>query len=759
MPGPINMVKDGTTVTVPEDQIAGALDQGWKPETPTEHAADVAAKVQTEQFGGPVGKVAAVGTGALRTVTGGLSDVALGAAGGGEELRALRQENPVSSIIGEVGGAFLPIGAPALIGRAGRAVSAIGEGAGVAGKLGAAAAGGALEGGLFGAGQGVSELALSQDPLTVERVASTLSSSALYGAGFGAGLGGLGKAAELGLTRAKGAIDGALERSAAKAKTPAEAIESGDLELLDAKQLKAARDAELEVIRAGQRPEREAFVKEVRAARAAEQDAEPWRYSRGHPDPQIKGLGKEYLEADIQIRRLLKNEKGLAENPGRALDALQRQEQALDKLYDAASAESQQWTQDVTMGRARIRQELDVPSTSTEAWQAGERGPFTEAGKDAAVEREFERRFSERPSRLEATGEIGNALNRNRKLQQRLEALSKEPTSPRLTKIDDAFGVLSAPKVPSLGQAVLSAAAPFAGPLGVAAAAGNRVLGSFKKVAEAAGVASGKAVSTFLGPAIKATTYTPPLATKVLASLRFGAIAAADEERKREQAPKKTLPELYRARTDEVKQQIHIAIDGTYQMRPAARQQLAARFDGIRASDPHLADQLETAGAKRIEYLAMIMPRLPDYGTPQIGPERRVIPDLQMRAWARAAGALENPHAVLDRAAAGRVTPAEAAAIKAVYPELLADFTNSVAAQLPTLRKTLHRDKQLALSVLTGIPVDPAMTPGVQRVIQGMYASEPGTEGGTQAPRPEPQFGSVRADKGTQAQQRQGENA
>jgi hypothetical protein len=68
-------------------------------------------------------------------------------------------------------------------------------------------------------------------------------------------------------------------------------------------------------------------------------------------------------------------------------------------------------------------------------------------------------------------------------------------------------------------------------------------------------------------------------------------------------------------------------------------------------------------------------------------------------------------------------------------------------AQLPYARK-------LSLSLLTGLPLVPALQPEILRVLQAQYASEPGTEGGTQAPVAAPQFGSVKTEQATPAQER-----
>ncbi len=782
MPGPQTMRlidPDGITRDVPLDAAAGLLqDTRWRVPTEEDAAARLSEQAREESYGGVGGAITAGVAGALRGATVGLSDVAARALGGEDtalDLEGLREANPGVSGITEFGGALAPailsggatapesaasIGArlapAALAARAGGAVARVGEGA--LGRVGAAALGGAVEGGIYGAGQGLSEVALSQDPIDVEHVASALSSNALYGAGFGAGIGALGKAAELGLSKAKGAIDQALEKRAARtaaAASPAEAIESGNLEGVTSKALREAEAEEIAAIKKSRGPERQEFVDALRKAREEDLYEQPWNYSRleGQKDRYVKGIGKEYVEADKKIRQLLKNEVGLADDPTRALDALQRQRQAIDKLYDAAIDEREAIWKAYQNAPQTIREEilsnitngkLRTDPVPTEAWKAGVKGPFTEAGLETAVNQEIVRRYGEHaltgtityPSHLTYTDALRRASFRNEKLQTMLAELARAPESDRLIKIQNALEVLGAPKQPSVGQAVLSAVAPFAGPVGAAAAAGTRVIGSFKKIAAAAGEKLGKAVSAFAGAAIPVTKYAVPLATKTLAAVRYG----DDDKSKRAPAGGKTLPDLYEARATEVRNQVQVAPDGSYQMRPEARQKMAAKFDGIRPHAPLLADQLEEQGARRIEYLASIMPRLPDYAA-MPGVVQPRISDMAMRSWARSAAALEDPHAVLERAAGGHVTLEDAAAIRKVYPELLSGFLSQVGSR--DRKAPLPFKQRLALSILSGEPHDPALTPQVLSILQGSFTNDAGVPA-TQSPTAMPAFGSVK---------------
>ena len=128
--------------------------------------------------------------------------------------------------------------------------------------------------------------------------------------------------------------------------------------------------------------------------------------------------------------------------------------------------------------------------------------------------------------------------------------------------------------------------------------------------------------------------------------------------------------------------------------------------------------------------------------------------------WARYVDAVENPGGVEDRLARGVVTPGDAEAYRAAYPERYADLQRRIAEQLPQLRQSLPYERQLALSIFTGMPVASALNPRTVRRLQSNFASEPGSEGGTQAPRAAPNFGSQGSAKSqelTPSQRRESE--
>lgn len=950
-PQSVTMVNPATgrAADVPLDQLNAFRDQGYTLETPDQHSARLSAEAADSLYGGARGALLAGTAGVARGATLGGSDLAARLLGGEDSARALsgyREAHPGLSFGTELAGALLPTvlsggaAAPAgLAGLAGRETAAA-VGGGIRGAL----AGGAVEGGLFGLGQGVSELALSQDPLTLEHAAATLSSSALYGAGIGAVAGGALKGVEHGLGSAKRALDrvliersegramqavGELEASAAAhpsgigtdveieypaesapgAPTPKQydtstaildrhqvttrfeylpaedtrpervylhassplgdgllsaermpdggfavgrtaldsslrgqgvgtamyeqmnglleskygkplmsaapvdrsraaenvwarleqrglAERTGDrwvmrrgqsaggakipLSSLDKEGLDLAEKVETERAIAARQPVRDRFVELLDEAHKAREPSKEWLSIVGdrNADKYAREQAKVLFNVDRRVRDLLDNRVGLAERPGRALDSLQKERQALDGLIDRGRLEMEQFQDAARKAPETIRAELlagELPGFKVGKGAISPTSPVI----DDIIAHEVQARFPRdpggaliAPKELQGfeDGRLEIMRSRNGDLRTMIANLERAPHSDRLSQIEAAREALGGRTAPPKAQPESSAIgsvlkmAAHAVPFGGLAEKAAGALGGLRKAVGAGAERVQRAASTFLGKAApvagKAADIAPPVATKVLAALRYGEPATDERGKSVDKPESKTLPELYRARADEVRSQVQIAPDGTHQMRPAARAKMAARLSGLGAIDPIAADRLESAGAARIAWLASQLPRRPDMAGLPVGPDTWQPSDAAMRTWTRKAAAAEDPYGVLDRASAGakaRVVPEEIMAMRALQPALLNDYITKVIAGLPDRKERLPYPQRLSLSMLTGRPLDPAMTPIVLRELQGMHAGEPGSAGGTMAPRSTPQFGSVkRSDSGTPAQRRQG---
>ncbi len=759
----VNLVApEGRVVAVPAEQVQAHLDVGFRPESGAGAAQRVVGDVREERYGGALGKGAATLLGIARTATVGGTDVIANLTGDADAVAAYREVNPGASLVGEIAGAFVPVGAGAAAGRLGARIAKTGEGAGAVTRAVRAGAGYGAEGAIMGAGQGVSELALSDDPLSIERVASVMSSNVLFGGATGGAVGMGGSAVGSVLRKAKGALDDFASKTGSV---------SDDLADLDVKQLRTAREAEVDSLVAAQTQQKAALVDDLGAYRNTVKDANPWLVV-------TEGEASSLLtQSSKQLRNAMNDPVGLGKNPASVLKALRVQENALTK----ALGETDEITKRLTSQNKKLAKELGeelatLPDNLDEVVLTGKHARRYGAWADVKVPKAGEVRINRQKatefldaldggavagSEAAALNRLPEVLDANRALQQRIEAatVSKaDLVSDRLKQIDDAKDALSAGGKKGMGEqmaggaaystaASLTSAVPIIGPFlaPFAGAKAAQIVGDgLGKAAKQQAQRMADGIGKFLSVGGKVAPAAPVLATKVLSAVAFGT----------EKPAGKSLPALYKARSAEVRAQVTMTPTGP-QMSPAARQKMAAQLAPVRAANPLIADRIETQAAARLAFIASKLPKRPEVGGLPMGPDRWQPSELEMRTWARYVAAAEDPGGVMDRLAAGRVTPEDAETMRTLYPEMLAELTQNLLEQLPTLKKTLPYERRLALSILTGVPVDPAMNPRILRVLQASFAAEPGTEGGTQAPMPQAQFGSVKNQEATPSQQRQ----
>lgn len=199
----VNVISpDGEAGTVKGSTVDSFLRAGYQ----LEDSAGTHERVLKKEYGDS--PILAGTLGAARGATLGLSDLAIRGFGGREAADALERLNPVSSTIGELGGALAGSFIPGMgfIGGAGHAAEEAVAGSRVVrsfaegGKFAQAAARyaptlarGAVEGAIYGAGGGLSQAALSSDPMTAEAVLGDMATGALIGAPMGAAMAAGGK--------------------------------------------------------------------------------------------------------------------------------------------------------------------------------------------------------------------------------------------------------------------------------------------------------------------------------------------------------------------------------------------------------------------------------------------------------------------------------------------------------------------------------------------------------------------------------------
>jgi hypothetical protein len=819
---------EGRPRELSEAQAVAALDTGagWRVESDGDRRQRIAGDAREETYGGTVDQVAAGIAAGARGLTLGASDVAIDALGGGEDLRALREVNPGISVAGEIAGSLAgavaapgsllartPAGAAA---RLGSRIASGGKAAGVAERLAYAGAGAGVEGAIVGIGQGVSELALSENPLDWERATSVLSSNALYGGVIGAGAGVAGSALEVGFAKARKALSEYGERGAAREApavaddlaqmTPEElrAAKKAELARLDAeraatkgelgtarrveldaieeakttakKELEAAKQAELATLEEARKAQRVSLADEIKAHRAAMKEEKVFLATKGAKawegvDDALKKeaseIGKVSLEADRTIDRMLRNPKALASRPARALDALQQQEAALEQLIGKRASLVDVFKADESGTRLRA---LDSAAAALERNRGLQKQLADLATPPASPT------LAKLDEELVALGNRGRTSARLEEIQAGLDDLAtRGRTSARLDELGAAQDALSTTRGPKgIGEqmaggaaystaASLASAIPFVGPLiapfvGAKASSivGEKVFGRLGNATANAAARTAKAIDAFLAVTERATPAAPVLATKVLSSTSFAPGSRRARAKADKQARKRPeLATLFRTRASEVWSQVAPGPDGRPKLRPEVRRAIGERLGPVAVVSPLLADRMETIAARRIEFLARKLPREPGSPLLDVGQSKWRPSEFAMRGWARYVAATEDPAGIVERMADATITPEDAEVMREVYPEQLADITRQVVAQLPTLQATLPYDRRIALSILTGVAVDRSLEPRVIARLQATFKREAGTEGGIQAPIAQPQFGSVKVHDRTASERRE----
>lgn len=614
----------------------------------------------------------------------------------------------------------------------------IGEGIGIVGSI--ALSPEAQLAKLFGAGAktaaGVRELAVATDALTAEHVASSLGSTALLAGKGGAGVG------EKALARSGRVLDEASLVRQGLTDIPQDLIgmDARSLRVAAAEErsaLKLAAKTEEEALHAERVPLRKQMAEEVRALHAELMTERPiYKAVVGADVRKIEGVGdiaSQLNKSYKSMRSTFDDAIGAAENTDNLLKPLRMRQQALESLQAKAPD-----LRAALQGDTRVLA-LDHVDTALEQTRA-QIDRIKSISKYAPVSSEKLATLSSGVSpRLSA-------------IEAAQDALAVAPEAGLLAK--GAGNALFA-GVTELARMIpgVGAMAPFVGKW-----ASESVGKTFEHLAAAKTAVmdrSKRALTAFLDVSKsnpeKVVGAVGRTATAVLSSTQFAPNAAEPKG--------KDLASLYKARSTEMRSQTMYDAMGNTVIRPDARASIAKRLAPIAAVNPRLADQLETIAVRRAELISATMPRRPDSGGLQIGPDNWKPNELALRSWARTVRAAEDPGSVEEDLARGILTPEASNAYRSVYPERFAAMQSQIFQAAPMLSKSLSMNRKIALSIFTGVPLIPALQPNILAVLQGNFATEPGTNAGTQAQAAQPNFGALGSlkstDKPTPAQQRE----
>lgn len=781
---------------------AGSLDQfagtGIRAETKQEFAeAENQARIEREHGG--IG--GAIGT-ALETVADTASLGMYGAAARAlapeyaEDMRERAKAHPTVETVAEVGSVLVPGAGLGRVGQLSREVTPLGRVARWSEKQiasGQKFKGYVVEGMVTGAASGLRDVTMSDDPVTVERLVSSVGTGLIAGGAIGGGFAGVDHV----MTKAWGKF---MDRSRRKAETAAlpkatvledgldPALDANRLATMSKQELRAARNDELTRLKKANNSEIKAEVDRIRnedvldigrdiVRRADEYRADERLYKLTSGDKE--GLFKEYSQhgkvfsgVRRRVRSAMDNVEGLAENPTKLLDPLQREAQVLDNIladrdgFVAAIVEQNARLVSKIdklegVGKHRLSGDLlrkygDFADVPISRQMAKDGIPVDAADVQAFRQSLASGEYTAKQARI--LDDMQDVLAENRALQESIKSRKNawaNPQSARLAELEARS--LASSNLDLIDEAIDQAGKPR-GPLEWLIDKGSGMVPGGRLIREQLNARAANAANTVAEQSAKA-------AEKILEGMKRGRASyvplslhtlkstslSADPQPKQDEAPK-TLKEAFKLREAEIRKQVMASPMGTV-ITPQARQSIAANLAGIRAVDPVLADRMESVAVRQVEFLARKLPPIPDttirYGKSLYSPS-----NMQMRAWARYVAAVADPNGIEERVSRGTVTAEDTEAMREVYPARFEAYREMVLDRLQELQETLPHSKRVALSIFTGVPVDPAMEPRILAILQGNFAEEPGTEGGMVAPRARPQFGSISKPAGTPAQER-----
>jgi hypothetical protein len=708
---------------------------------------------------------------------------------------------------------------------------------------------------MFGGGMGVSELALSEEPVTAERAFKVLGGNAAFGGLLGGGIGGggalLGEAARAG----KAAL---AERAAAR---EAKAVASGgtvadDLANLERPELVKLRQAERERLNLEAQQGRKSLQAEREAERAkladdhvstrarlkAEREAELAEIGKarategGQIAASVKAegrAGKDWYNAidDAQhrkvitgasnnVRRLGNDLESLAERPQQALGAYRQRAQALREFLAAEEAALAKFQGE---GSAILKALPDAPveplvlsGAEAKAYRAWSGKPLAkgkitlEPGHVAEFRTAIEagelsaarlKGVEAAKAQLAADDAMITRIKAHQapmaspKLAQIDEALAapKATTSQRLTELEDALstpasrtskrledletaldtyadrngktiaGNMTQAGATSAAGALLSPLGPMAYPL--AAFLGEKaaqifsgkmgqLLGRMKGAAADSQVTVAKALDTFAKVGKRASVAAPLITSKALRESRYAPpdVVAAAMASRRPQAPSKDADvRAYRERENELRAMTTRDQTGRLVVNQTGQQVIAESLTPIKLIMPKLADVLAQHAETRLSFLASKLPERPGTEAMPLGPDTWQPSDHERRKFARYADAVEGgPERILERLNGGKITPEDAEVLREVYPETYREIQVGLIERLATIRESMPYAKRLNLGILFDTSTDPTLQPHVIAALQGSFAREEGSEGGTQSPAP--RLASISKPAPTQAQ-------
>lgn len=130
----------------------------------------------------------------------------------------------------------------------------------------------------------------------------------------------------------------------------------------------------------------------------------------------------------------------------------------------------------------------------------------------------------------------------------------------------------------------------------------------------------------------------------------------------------------------------------------------------VHTTDPTIVDAIIAAETNKAQYLYNTAPK-PD-GPPMPGQPQRLPSKAEIEDWSHPVAAAHDPALIFEKVAAGgRARPSEIDCLNNCYPNLIAEARTHAVEKMAKMSKPLPYTRRVAVSMLTGIPLDSTMTP------------------------------------------------
>lgn len=640
-----------------------------------------------------------------------------------EYQRNLQEANPITAGASEVGGALLG-GAGGLLAKGGAlaatpaglaaraalgAQEAVGArlGGSALGRMGAMAAGGAVEGAIAGAAQQVADAVpeFSTDPIeAAEHILSGVGRGAILGAALGGGLQGVGEGARAlsssAIARSTGKLMSGVVPDLSPQGMREMAYESATKAAIGRTNIAAVRDAN--DLAGGVRGVGKTLLDDGIVARgdSAEEILEKASAATQKYGQQIDGLVSQLDESGaLPDTRVIAQKIREAIEPIIASPSSRARGRALEAQFSDLVSEAEQGIGPFASFRSAWQERTRLDDEIVAAFRAN--SPVADGVQK--VRRAFEDGFSELAE--QQAGPAWTAAYREAKARYGHVKFAKEQSFKALeSRLSNRWLSPS-----DYGMAAVGAVAdnPMTGILGgltnklirergrSTVAAGMNWLAGFAEEAQRK--------SALVALASQGTDSIGRSASQLVTNVSRGRYAVG------EAIASKFTDDDYAQAVAEAQQ--------LGDPKSPLSQHLAQTAQQLDQVNPGMGTAYANAARARGQLIAGKLP--PPAHKAIFGPAPALDPMTQ-RSVQRTVQAAHEPQKALERLAAGSDHPEDAEAVRVVYPAMFRRFQNRVVEELQKLKKPPPFETRLRIAYATGLAVDPTMQPGELGFLQGI---------------------------------------